>query len=244
MRVHLALPPAYRVSRLFAGAVLLITSLSLTTQAAKYFGGHERLMGLVNICYVDFEANLPSWYSSLALLTAALLLTVIARGKGRSGDPQRNKWRLLAVIFFLLSLDEIAMLHEFSIDPIRDAFGLSGALSFAWVIPGALFVVGLGVYLLGFLRSLPRRTSTLFVAAGLLFVGGAIGVEMVSAAHASMHGEENFTYVLIVTLEEFLEMAGVVVFIHGLIDYGRREFGDQPILLMSDDHSPSADLPH
>jgi hypothetical protein len=62
--------------------------------------------------------------------------------------------------------------------------------------------------------------------AGALFVGGALGVEAVSGKHASLHGEQNLTYHLIITIEELLEMAGLVVFVYALLDYIGRQFAN------------------
>jgi hypothetical protein len=66
---------------------------------------------------------------------------------------------------------------------------------------------------------LPARTRRLFLAAGAIFVAGAIGVEAVSGMQASLHGEQNLTYHLVITVEELLEMTGIVIFIYALLDY-------------------------
>jgi hypothetical protein len=85
----------------------------------------------------------------------------------------------------------------------------------------AIFV--LGYY--RFLMLLPRRTRSLFIAAGTIFVGGALGVEAVSGMQASLHGQQNLTYHAIITAEELFEMAGIVVFVYALLDYIGRQFG-------------------
>ncbi len=46
-------------------------------------------------------------------------------------------------IYTFLAIDETAQIHEKLIAPIRVAFGLTGALYFAWVIP-----YGIGVLVL------------------------------------------------------------------------------------------------
>ena len=55
--------------------------------------------------------------------------------------------------------------------------------------------------------------------AATLFIGGAIGVELVGGRHVELHGRQNWTYSMIVTVEESLEMAGLIVFIWALLDY-------------------------
>ena len=99
------------------------------------------------------------------------------------------------------------------------ALPICGVLHYAWVLPGMAFVGLIGIIYLRFLLSLPRKTQRLFVLSAFVFVLGAIGVEMLSGASASQAGEETFDYALIVTIEEFLEMLGVVVLIRALLEY-------------------------
>ncbi len=53
----------------------------------------------------------------------------------------------------------------------------------------------------------------------VLYVGGALGAKMVGGRYADLYGKQNLTYVLIVTVEEFLERSGIVVFIFALLSY-------------------------
>ena len=59
----------------------------------------------------------------------------------------------------------------------------------------------------------------MFIWAAAVFVGGAIGVEMISGYQADLAGERNLTYALIISVEELCEMLGVVIFIHALMTY-------------------------
>jgi hypothetical protein len=68
--------------------------------------------------------------------------------------------------------------------------------------------------------------------AATFYIGGAIGVELIGSRHAELHGYENWAYSMIATLEESLEMAGLIVFIWALLKYcadnykvGRFRFG-------------------
>ena len=47
--------------------------------------------------------------------------------------------------------------------------------------------------------------------------GGAIGVELIGGRYLELHGVENLTYAMITTVEESLEMAGVIIFIWALL---------------------------
>lgn len=210
--------PAAIARVLFTGIGALV-ALSLVGQYSKYVLGHDTLKGFVPLFYVDLEPSVPTWYSSMALLLAAGLCTLIARHHTVARRPYRRHWTALAALCVLLSLDEIAMLHEYPIDSLREALGTTGPLYYAWVIPGMAAVALVGLVCWRFWWHLPARTRWLCLLAAVIFVGGALGVEMLSGVQASRYGEQNLRYALIVHLEEAMEMSGVAIFIYALADY-------------------------
>ena len=177
----------------------------------------------VRLVWVDGEANLPAWFASSLLLGAAFLLGGIASAHQRVGE-RAALWWLLSLVFVLLSLDEIAQLHELSIRPLREHFHASGFLYYPWIVPAGICASTLVIGYSGFLTALQGRTRWLFLTAGAIYVLGALGVEALSGRQASLHGEQTGLYHLIVTFEELLEMTGVAVFIYALLDYIGRRF--------------------
>ena len=180
---------------------------------------------VIRLAWVDGEGNIPAWYSASLLLLCSILLAAITAAHKQQPGGRAAHWLILSAIFLFLSLDETVQLHELSIAPLRSALGATGLLYYAWILPAAVCVALFVLAYLPFLRNLPARTRQLFLLAGAVFVGGAMGVEALSGWHASSHGEHNLTYHLIITLEELLEMAGVVLFIYALLDYAGRQFG-------------------
>ena len=63
-----------------------------------------------------------------------------------------------------------------------------------------------------------RRYQVLFALAGLMYVGGAIGFEMVSWTYHPTDGVD-LRYVVLNLVEELLEMLGVAVFLVSLMLY-------------------------
>lgn len=55
--------------------------------------------------------------------------------------------------------------------------------------------------------------------AAAIYLGGAIGFELVGGQHVELHGEENLTYSVITTIEESLEISGLIFFIWALLKY-------------------------
>jgi hypothetical protein len=95
----------------------------------------------------------------------------------------------------------------------------TGYLYFAWQIVAAPLVILFGVIYWRFLFHLPPRTRNLFVLAALLYVGGALIVEGISANRWYLDGGQSFEYLAIATIEECFEMLGAVVFIYTLLTY-------------------------
>ena len=64
-----------------------------------------------------------------------------------------------------------------------------------------------------------------FVIAGSLFIGGAVGIEIVSAREADLHGSDTVYYSVLYTLEELCEMVAIVIFSYGLLRYVEADKG-------------------
>lgn len=197
----------------------------LITQALKYFWGHDYQLGFERLFNLDRENNIPSWYSSSALLLCSALLAMIWLAKKQARERYVAHWAALSMIFLALSLDEAASLHERAIDPLRQALHATGYLYYTWVVPGIALVLVIGLCYLPFLAHLPTRTRRLCLLAGSLYVGGAVGVEMLGAQYHSLHGVDTqagvdtMAYALIVACEEGLELLGILVFIYALSSY-------------------------
>jgi hypothetical protein len=94
-----------------------------------------------------------------------------------------------------------------------------GLFYFVWVIPGAIFVLVTALNYFKFLLHLPSKTRYLFIAAGGIYIGGALAMEMVGGYYADLAGQRNLIYGTIATTEEIFEMVGVLIFIYALLAY-------------------------
>lgn len=166
------------------------------------------------------ENNLPALFGGALLLTAAALLAAAAAGERRRGRPDRE-WRGLSFLFVFLSLDEWLGFHEVLIKPVRAALKVDGLLRFAWVIPYGVLTAAVGLACLSLLRRLPARTRGLFVAAGALYVGGALGCELLGGLIEQRLGRDGIAFAVEVFFEESLEMSGAVLFIYAIAAYIR-----------------------
>jgi hypothetical protein len=216
------------LARLLALVALVLVLASVAGQVSKYFLGHDYLKGFVPLFDLDGEGNIPTFFSVLLILLAALLQGLLAR-LDRQRDPrQASMWLILSFGFLLMAYDEAFSVHEGLSTPVRDLLG-GGSLVFfhyAWTIPALLLVLVLGLIFLRFWLHLPAPTRAGSLLAAALYLGGAIGIELLGGLHDSIHLVNDFTYTMIAALEESLEMAGLIVFIRVLLDHlagGRKE---------------------
>jgi hypothetical protein len=168
---------------------------------------------------VDAEANIPAWFSSSILLLCSVLLGVITYTVKRAGDRYSLYWGVLSIVFVLMSLDEQVSIHERLVEPLRSLLDTGGLLYFAWVIPGGAFVIIFGLVYTRFLFNLPVTIRRLFVAAGALYVSGSLGLEMIGGLVSDLRGQGNLLYIALVTVEDFLEMSGAIIFLYALARY-------------------------
>ena len=120
-----------------------------------------------------------------------------------------------------MAFDEAFAFHERLIDPICLLLGDRhlGVFYYGWVIPGIALVIAVALIFMRFLLRLPSGTRRSFLLAALLYLGGSLGVELIGGAYEESHGRENLRYSMIATVEESLELAGLIVFIYALLAY-------------------------
>ena len=165
------------------------------------------------------ERNIPTLYSVIALTVAATLLATNARHSWEKCDGQHRYWAGLALIFLFLAFDEGTKIHEMMSGVMGRWVTRKGYLYWPWVIPYGFAVLVLAAVYLRFLVRLLRTTRYYFILAALLFLGGAIGVDMLQGreAYLNIGSDKTILYCVLYSLEEFLEMIGVAVFIYALL---------------------------
>jgi hypothetical protein len=209
------------ITRVLGAVALLLVIVSVGGQLGKASFENKQIANLIEFFYLNGEQNIPAFFAVLLLLFAALLLAGIAVLTGKLKQTEASKWAILSCGFLLMAFDEAAAIHERLVWPIRVLLGNEslGVFYFAWVIPGIMFVLVIGVFFLRFLVHLPAATRRMVIAAVILYLGGAIGFEMLGGVNAETYGRNNLTYLMITTVEESLEMAGVIVFIYALLGF-------------------------
>ena len=207
------------VLRVLLVIISVLVVAGLIAHLLRFGFGLTSAFGFIRLFDLNQEANVPTWFSSVLLAMCALLLALIAVAKRTSSDRWFLHWAALGVIFALMSLDEIASVHERFMEPLKSAFELGGLLTNAWVLLAFVFLPVLLLIYFRFLLMLPRRSLGLFLLSAAVYLGGVVGVEMFSGAMKSTYGFDSLNFALMTTLEEALEMIGLALFIHALLDY-------------------------
>jgi hypothetical protein len=158
----------------------------------------------VAIFDLDEEESFGTWFSAMLLLFASVLLIHLARQLRAAADIMSRWWMVLGLGFGLMSIDEVVGMHELFNSLYQDS---------PWTSVGFVMVVIVGFCYLPFLWHYRWRTSGLMLVAGILFFGGAIGVE-----HYSGTDLQSVRYNMLTGLEEGLEMAGVILLIYTVLD--------------------------
>ena len=154
-------------------------------------------------------------------------------------DGKRFYWLGLTILFLFLAIDEGAAIHEAVGSYFERYINAEGFLYFMWVVPYGIATVVLGLVYSKFVWELPKDIRAHFVMAGVIFLTGVLGVEMLGAREADLHGTETVVYCLLYSLEEVLEMLGIILFIYALLSHLAQETGRLSVVLELPGGSPS-----
>ena len=154
---------------------------------------------------LDEEESFGTWFSAVILLFASLLMIFVARSLRSQADNMYRWWLILGLGFALMSVDEIVGMHEL-LNTLNE--------NSVWTVGAFYFVLVSGIGFLPFLWHYRWRSSGLFLAAGVIYVTGAVGIE-----HYSGTDLNSLRYNMLTGLEEGLEMAGIILAIYTTLDF-------------------------
>jgi hypothetical protein len=180
-----------------------------------------------DLFHLGREQTIPTLYSSLLMLGAAVLLASIGQAARTRDRGHHLHWYGLAVVFTFLAIDESVGIHELTIEPLRDAFNASGLLYYTWVVPYVAALVVLVVVYARFLLDLPDKTRYGFLIAGAVYVLGAVVVESFTGlvAEGKEDAERGALFRVLQGTEEVLEIVGLIIFINVLLAYIEEHVG-------------------
>jgi len=214
-----------RVAQVMLGTLIVLLLAHVLALYVETVVGHDRFTGsgmFVRKFDMNRENSIPTWYGASALLTCGAMAALISRLRSR--QEHRRHWAGLAVLLVFLSLDEASWLHEEFSAPVTQVTGVSPGPSegvqWAWVLPYVSLAAVFAIAYIPFLRRLPGHTRTLLLLAGVLYVGGAAGLELLSPELWTAGGT-GVAFLAVATLEEVFEILGITVLTYALTTYLR-----------------------
>lgn len=200
---------------------IALTALHLLAAWVHHGLGYDHALGFVPLFDLNLEANAPTWFSSALLLSAGITALLIASRT----RLHRWHWMALGFVALLLSLDESAQIHELLSAALRSRLTLGGGFSWTIVAIVSVLPVLFGAALFyRFITDIPADTRRGLIAAGIVYVTGVVGVDTIAAlAHDGSGGVILVT--ALNTVEEVLEMVGIVMLIHALLTHLLRHTG-------------------
>lgn len=212
---HEAVLDAARTARVLVGVGAVLLTMHLAAHLAN--GRVPGVSIVVGLFDVDDEQSLYTWYSA----TMLALTGTLAFGLATADRQHRVAWASMGLVGILASVDEVASMHE------RVAFALRAFFDvplFFWVVPAAIataLAAPLAWKLIrGFHASLRRR----LVVGGLVYVTGALVVEVFGGLIAESGSMESGAYWISTAVEEGFELGGVLIVAWALlVELSRRQ---------------------
>ena len=199
---------------------------------------HVLVRVLFSLFFIDGEGNLPAIFSTCLFLLNAVLFLMVWQAAGPAGDSQKI-WLVLAIVFVFLALDESISIHERLIDPLRQALGATGVFYYAWIIPYGIGVLLLAIVAIPVFWRMPKRIRFWFGLSAAIYLFAAIGLEMVSGKYLVMMNEnKDIVWILMATLEESLEIAGLIILVYALLLLLRNTYNGFMIIMPGPDGAP------
>ena len=237
--------PTGRLARSLAVLILVFSVVSMIAQLFTEFVIVENDYAdrIAHWLDVNAEASIPTWYAAITLFAVGAMLAIIALDARRRGRPFALQWTLLAIGFVLLSIEEIIGVHSQVTKVLRR---LADDIDGPWLLIGLglLGVIGLVVAVVLFGRwfmAVPRRWRTWFAIGGVIYLAGVVASDAVGDYLRSSFGDGSLLYILVLTVEEALEMIGVLIFIVALLEYIARFVG--PVMVEVQEPDEAAPTP-
>lgn len=199
-----------RVIRWLVWLSAIVLGLGFMREAYIFQFGTETILKDLGQIALDTENCLGSYYSSVLMVIAALLMTITGQSCGNS--RRRVQWYVLALVFILMSVDESVSFHEVLISPLRPFFSFSSYLHYAWIVPGSAFVLLFGLAYIPFVLALKPEIRIRIITSGMLYVTGALGMEAIGGHFIHLGGPGNPYYIASFLVEETLEIVGLTLF--------------------------------
>ena len=195
------------------GSLLLMNFFMIWVTGMKYRG--LLINHVFHKFYFDSKFNFPSFFNTFLLLMVSAILYYVYLSYARK-HFREFKWLWLSILFMLMAMEENLSIH-FLLGSFQPDYKV-------WVIPILIALVLLTAYFGRLAYILPQRIAIGFFVSGAVYITGAIILEFIGARVQDTFGQWSLIYAGTSSLEETLEMLGLILFIGYLLEYIKLEF--------------------
>ena len=223
--------------------ILLLVAHLVTIAMPYIFEGFEH--GLVRLLFslffLDGEGNVPAIFSTWLFLLNTVIFLIVWKAACLSGDSHKI-WLFLSSVFVFLAFDESISIHERLINPLRQALGATGIFYYAWIIPYGIGVGLVSIFAIPVFWRMQKRIRFWFGLSAATYLVATIGLEMISGKYLVMMNEQkDIVWIFMVTLEESLEMVGLIILVYAQLLLLRNKYNGFLIFMPgSGDASPQS----
>ena len=196
--------------------ILLLVAHLITIAMPYIFEGFEHglVRLLISLFFLDGEGNVPAIFSTCLFLINAVIFLIVWKAACHAGDSQKI-WLFLSSLFVFLAIDESISIHERLIDPLRQALHATGIFYYAWIIPYGIGIVLLSIFMIPVFWRMQKRIRFWFGLSAATYLFATIGLEMISGKYLVMMNEQkDIVCIFMITLEESLEMVGLIILVY------------------------------
>lgn len=206
---------------IMASLLIVLVHVALKyISVAIYNEQHGFLFELSNRFDLNDENSVPQWVTQALFLASGVSAFLAAYMSDRR--PVARLWTFIGVLGVILSIDDVATLHEYALQSLHNAFFVDMPPTLvrnSWLVLLPFIVSGVAVLLVWAVRLLPRRTAACMALGSIVFIIGAVVIDSL----ANTVPERSFTgQGLLGGIEGGLQLVGTAIFFYAIVDYLER----------------------
>ncbi len=223
-----------KACRILIGISIFLLLAHIAAMFSTYALEKDHLLGLVPLFDFDMEKNVPTLFSVCLLLVNSALFAAVWNA-GRRNKMSSGSWLFLCAVFLFLSIDELSSVHEHLSVALNLTFHATGFFYFVWVVPYGIAVLLIAATVMPTIWRLSKQIRFWFVLSAVVYVSGALGLEMVGGKYFETSNTTfDMVYVTITTIEESMEIAGLIILVYALLTLLQHEYGGFALVMPED----------
>ena len=166
---------------------------------------------IFDMFFFEFEKNLTALFSSVLFLIVAACFQQISTVELHT----KRYWKGLSYLCIFFACDEWFSIHEVTLS----LHGLGLFNLPIWVMTYISIGVIVAIFLIPFLKKIPKQLFFHMVAAGLVFITGAAIVETITYSDYSPTNFFTTRYQIGILFQDGLEITGLIMMIYGAFKF-------------------------